>query len=75
MPTYSVQIPVTGSIIVTVDAETPEAAKVAAWDLADFKVVPEHPDAAEAAEFEFHEHVTKGNVCSAACNDINVEEV
>ena len=75
MKTYSVQIPVTGSIIVTVEAENAKAAEDAAWELADFQVVPERPDVCEAGEFETHRHVTRGNVCSAVCNDINVEEV
>ena len=75
MPKYSVQIPLTGSIIVTVEAPSPQAAKSAAWDLADFTVVPVHPDYAEACDCDLHETVTDGNVLHAACNEINVEEI
>lgn len=74
MPMYSVQIPITGSILVTVEADTPEDAEEKAWSLADFKVTADNP-MAEMGDFETHKHVARGNVCSAVCNDINVEEV
>jgi len=73
MPTYSVQVPVTGSVIVTVEAESVEAAKAAALDKLDFKV--EVGEDCEPGEFESHERVTRGNVCYAACNELHIEEV
>lgn len=73
--TYSVQIPVTGSVIVTVEAESEEKAVAAAWDQAGFKLVFDDPNVCEAGDFELHKQVTRGNVCYAMCNDVNVEEV
>lgn len=74
MPTYSVQIPVTGSIIVTVEASDKNAAVEAAWEKADFRVVCDDHDCCPG-DFDSHKHVTRGNVCYATCRDINVEEV
>jgi len=75
MKTYSVQIPVTGSVIVTVEAENAKAAEEAAWDQAGFGIVLDNPNVCEAGDFELHKQVMRGNVCYAMCNDVNVEEV
>lgn len=74
MPRYSVQIPVTGSIIVTVEAADETAAQEAAWDKAGFRIMCDDEDA-EAGEFESHDKVAYGNVCAAVCNEINVEQI
>lgn len=74
MPRYSVQIPVAGSIIVTVDAETEEFAIAVAMSKADFRVVVPDDDA-EPCDFDTFRRLAYGNVFSGPCAEINVEEV
>ncbi len=74
MPKYSVQVPVTGSIFVSVEAESAEAAKEAAWDKCGFRIVMDNPDDADPHDFETHDRVCYGNVCGAMCREMNVEE-
>ena len=72
MPRYSVLIPCTASIVVEVDAESEEAAKLAALD-ADFRV--EVSGDADLHEFDVHEQIVRGNVFSGVANEIQVDQL
>jgi hypothetical protein len=65
MPTYSVLLPFTGSMLVEVEADNPEEAKEAAFQV-DFDIDNVH-------ELEMHEHVVQGNVFYGVQNDIKVD--
>jgi len=67
MKTYGVEIPFTGYIYVEVEAKNTDEAKEKAFDT-DF-------DKSEIMSLDYHEHITKGNICNAAKNDIEVFEV
>jgi len=65
MPTYSVLVPFTGSMLVQVEADNSEEAKKAAFAV-DFDIDSVH-------ELEMHEHVVRGNVFYGVQNDIEVD--
>lgn len=65
-----VHIPITGSVYVEVeiDAEADD-------DSAFFAACDAYKDGTDQIEWEFTQHVTRGNVCSAMLNDFSVEDV
>jgi hypothetical protein len=65
MPKYSVLIPFTGSMYAEVEADNPEAAKEAAFEV-KFDIDSIH-------ELEFHDHVVRGNVFYGVKNSMEVE--
>lgn len=67
MKRYSVSIPITGYVIVEIDAESEEAAIEAALDTEITSDLIE--------EWETHRQVTRGNVCSAILNSAEAEEI
>lgn len=69
MKTYYVAIPIAGSISIQVEAESPKAAKAAAWA----KVEELGPEAGEV-EWEFHEKIFSGNVCHVSLNEVQVDQ-
>lgn len=75
MKKYAVHIPITGSMIVTVEAVNEDNAKHIAWGKASFKIIPDNPDDCEAGVFELHEKIAYGNICEAECNEVIIEEV
>ncbi len=75
MPKYEVQIPVPGSVIISVEAPDADAAKEAAWEKAGFRMIMDNPDDADPHDFEAHDRVCYGNVCGAMCREMNVDEV
>jgi hypothetical protein len=66
MKTYSVTMPLVGSITVVVEAENEQAAKEAAL-LVDF-------DVDNVDELETMEKICEGNVLYAPCSEITVQE-
>jgi hypothetical protein len=72
---YWVQVPVTMSIGISVDAESPEAAKAAVFE-ADFgfKVIGKAAKRAEINEWQMHEEIVTGNVFHGVINRMSVEE-
>ncbi len=70
MPKYSVEIPIAGSVIIEVEADNPNAAKVAAWEAIDNGY-----DIEDSLQWEYHQRLTTGNVLHASCNEISVEEL
>lgn len=76
MPLYTVLIPCTMAVAVTVEAENESAAANAALNV-DFQVKLEGGgDAApEINEFETHRKITHGNVYQGCINEIEVIEV
>ena len=74
MTKYWVRIPFTGSVTVEVDADTPENAEKLAWDKADFIIVPQDESIVGDIEVETHKRTCYGNVCSAVCREIEVDE-
>lgn len=63
-PEWNVQIPIAGSINITVPANTEEEALAAAWEMIHAgKATEENSD----IEWEFLEEVVKGNCCYAPC--------
>lgn len=73
MTAYTVKIPMTGYIIVPVEAENRDDAISKAWD-ADWRLKIESDDGVELGEIETHSAVTRGNVCGAVLNEIEVDE-
>lgn len=69
MPKYCVCIPVTGQLVIFVEADDKDAAKEAAWE----KFNDEGEDAGDL-EWECVEQVARGNVSSAMLNEVSVEE-
>ena len=67
MKTYCVSIPIAGAIHIEVEAASSEEAKEKAWE----KINKDSEKAGEV-EWEFFDHITEGNVCSAPLNDIEV---
>lgn len=72
MRQFAVTLPVAGSIVVFVDAETEEEALSVAFEQQDWRV--ETGDNTEAGEFETMKHIARGNVCYAPCISFEVEE-
>lgn len=70
MAKYHVMIPATAAIWFDVEADTEEEAIEAAFN-SDFSI-DFRGDNCELAEIELHHHVTRGNVCSAVLNSIDV---
>jgi hypothetical protein len=78
MTAYSVLIPATMSIEITVEADSEEEAKEKAFDVPfELQIDAEESDKEKIYlhEFELHQHVTTGNVCYAVLNDIEVIEI
>ena len=75
MPRYTVTIPCTMAVVVSVEADDEEGAKEAAFNV-DFNVeLKGDPDASpEIIEFETHEQITKGNVYYGCINEMEVIE-
>ena len=75
MPIYTVIIPCTLAIAVTVEAENEEAAKEAAFKV-DFNLAIESVGEGnpEIIDFESHNQITRGNVYSGCINEMEVEE-
>lgn len=67
MKTYNVCLPLTGTIWVTVEAESEEAAIDAAFDSEDITTENIH-------EWETHRQICRGNVLSASVNEAYAEE-
>lgn len=65
MPKYSVLVPFTGSMLVEVEADSPAAAKEAAWET-EFDINSVH-------ELELHDHVVRGNMFYGVLNSMEVE--
>lgn len=72
--TYYVQVPIAGSLIFTVESEDEAAALDAVWNM-DWSLNIETKESVELGEFELMEHVTRGNVCHAPLNSVDIEEV
>ncbi len=64
MPRYSVQLPITGYVIVEVEADTSAAAIEAALVSARRE---------EIEEWEAHRHTNRGNVAVGSCTEANAE--
>ncbi len=63
-PKWNVEIPIAGSVNITVSASTKKEAIATAWALINAgKVDTEHAD----IEWDFLEDVVQGNVCYAPC--------
>ena len=72
MAKYSVLIPCTLSVDVTVEADSEEEALTKALDL-DFSVkIDDGADNAKIHEFEAHEEIVKGNVFYGVQNEVEV---
>lgn len=73
--TYHVHVPVVMEIVITVEAETKDAAIESVWST-DFglEIIGKDAERVDIAEWEMHSHVTRGNVYSGCINDIDVEE-
>jgi hypothetical protein len=65
MPKYSVQVPITGYVIVEVEADSEDAA----IDVALYRGA----ELADIDEWTTHRQVVYGNVCAALCNKANAE--
>lgn len=63
---FYVTIPIAGSVVVSVTAESEQAAYDAAWDKVG-------DDDAEVT-WEAHDCITEGNVLYADCNEVEIEE-
>ena len=63
---YGVSLPFTGYVYVEVEAENKEEALNTAWERATFD---------DMVEWEFTEHICRGNVLDAVLNDYEIEEV
>lgn len=72
MKRYNVMLPFTGYAIVEVEARNKEEALEAAFEKADMRCVA--GNGTDLGEWEFHEYVTRGNVCSALLSEALVEE-
>lgn len=70
MKRYIVSIPLAGALHIEVEAETESSAKVKAWE--EFG---EQGEGAGEIEWELMDCITRGNVCHAPLNDIEVNEV
>ena len=69
---YSVRIPVTGFVEVTIEAESPDDAIDRALDL---EIDIDEPMMYDHCEFETHEVIWNGNVFYGIINEIEVEEI
>jgi hypothetical protein len=66
---YTVVIPIAGSLSIDVEADSEEEAKEVAWGKYD-----EAGEDAGELEWEAHECIAEGNVCHASTNEIEVIE-
>ena len=76
MPMYTVTIPCTMAVCVTVEADDESAAKDAAMDV-EWSINLETNNKAAAPEIvamETHRRIVRGNVCAAVQNEIDVQE-
>jgi hypothetical protein len=76
MPTYLVTFPVVGGLTFTVDAENEKSAVEKAWEIdwgAEITGPNEH--GIEFVDLDRVEVVSRGNVCYAPINKIEVEDV
>jgi len=69
---YSVRIPVTGFVEVTIEADSPADAIDRALDL---EIDIDEPMMYDHCEFETHEIITDGNMFYGAINEVEVEEI
>jgi hypothetical protein len=67
---YCVSIPLAGAIHISVEAESKEAAIVAAW-----KAIDEKGEEAGEVEWEFISKISEGNVLRVPLNEIEVSRV
>lgn len=73
MKTYSIIVPFTGHMEVFIDAENEEDAINKAFEVdVELKGLPEN---VEQFTWEYHRHITQGNICSAEYNDLEIEEI
>lgn len=63
---YGVSLPLTGYVYVEVEAKNEEEALDKAWDKATLD---------DMVEWEFTEHVCRGNILDTVLNDYEVEEI
>lgn len=71
---YRVDLPVTGSVSVFVEAEDKESAIDTALQTVDFQVDSCNENTEPGDEWRCHRHVTEGNMTHAVLNDVFVEE-
>ncbi len=73
---YSVLMPFTGYVSLSIKAESKEEAEKKFWEL-DFNGFEKDIDSGLIDDFEwdFTDHVTRGNVTHAILNDMEIEEI
>lgn len=67
LKTFTVAIPITGVIYVTVEAENKADAIDKAWESEDLKLK-------NCEEWHAHDYIVRGNVFSGTLNEINATE-
>ena len=67
---FDVSMPITGRVTRRVKAQDAQSAEAAFWDSIDEKAPTE-----DEIEWEYTDHVTRGNVCNAMQNDVQVDEI
>ncbi|MCP4493277.1 MAG: hypothetical protein GY820_39135 [Gammaproteobacteria bacterium] len=72
MKEYSVRVPFTGFVDVTVEAESEKEAEEKFWEMGIYEFSDKRVD---HHEWEFHTIVCQGNVLYAEQNEIEVEEI
>ena len=72
MKEWCVEVPITGSILVYVEADDEKTAISSALDNVDFRVEAQG-EMCEAGEvFEAHRIIAEGNVCHASLNKVKI---